>query len=85
MYPVKRIHIIAVPLFYTLYKKLRKERIMNNILIIDDDIDLCNLMKHCVSNEGFSPLIANNKQEAYSILNNSSDSIYLVILDILHS
>lgn len=56
---------------------------MNNILIIDDDIDLCNLMKHCVSNEGFSPLIANNTQEAYSILNNSSDKIYLVILDIM--
>ena len=83
MYPVKRVHIIAVLLFYTLYKKLRKERIMTNILIIDDDIDLCNLMKHCVSNEGFSPLIANNKQEAYSILNNSSDEIYLVILDIM--
>lgn len=56
---------------------------MNNILIIDDDIDLCNLMKHCVSNEGFSPLIANNKQDAYSILNTSSDKIHLAVLDIM--
>ena len=56
---------------------------MSNILIIDDDIDLCNLMKHCVFNEGFTPLVAHTKQEAFPILSASSSVISLVILDIM--
>ncbi len=56
---------------------------MNNILIIDDDTDLCNLMKRCVINEGFTPLSAYNKQEAFSILKASYSTIHLVILDIM--
>lgn len=47
---------------------------MNSILIIDDDIDLCNLMKCCVLNEGFTPLVVYTRQEAFSILNTSSST-----------
>lgn len=56
---------------------------MSNILIIDDDTDLCNLMKRCVINEGFAPLTAYNKQDALSILNTAATTIDLVILDIM--
>lgn len=56
---------------------------MNKILIIDDDIDLCNLMKQSVLREGFTPLIAYNKSSAFSILSDSSKDICLIILDIM--
>lgn len=56
---------------------------MSNILIIDDDSDLCNLMKRCAINEGFTPLTAYNKKEALSILEKYFKTIYLVILDIM--
>lgn len=56
---------------------------MSSILIIDDDTDLCDLMQRCVINEGFTPLVAYNKQEAFTILNDSYSTIHLVILDIM--
>ena len=56
---------------------------MDKILIIDDDIDLCNLMQQGVLHEGFTPLIAYNKRSALSILSNSSKDICLIILDIM--
>lgn len=71
-------------LLLTLHFYDKKEQsTMSNILIIDDDIDLCNLMKHCVFNEGFTPVVAHTKKEAFSILNTYSNIIYLVILDIM--
>lgn len=56
---------------------------MNKILIIDDDIDLCNLIKQCVLHEGFVPLISYNKHSALSTLSTSSEDICLIILDIM--
>lgn len=56
---------------------------MNSVLIVDDDIDLCDVMAQCVSQEGYLPLEAYTAQSAYSIINDKISDLALIVLDIM--
>lgn len=58
---------------------------MNSVLIIDDDKELCTLMKKCVEKENLSAIIAHGGMEGIRLVdeNKSSGSLSLVILDIM--
>jgi DNA-binding response OmpR family regulator len=52
---------------------------MANILIVDDDEELCLLLKQCLENEGFQVRVQQNGNEVLSFL----QGIDLVILDVM--
>ncbi len=58
---------------------------MNSVLIIDDDKELCNLMKKCVEQENLSAIIAHGGMEGLRLAdeNKNSCSLSLVILDVM--
>ncbi|MDK2586801.1 response regulator transcription factor [Romboutsia sedimentorum] len=58
---------------------------MNSVLIIDDDKELCTLMKKCVEKENLSAIIAHGGMEGIRLVdeNKSSGSLSLVILDVM--
>lgn len=62
-----------------------KERnhIMNNVLIIDDDKELCALMKKCVEQENMSAIVAHGGMEGLHLIDESNGSCSLVILDVM--
>ncbi len=53
---------------------------MKNILVIDDEIDICNNIKAILLDEGFNIHIANNSDDAFSFINENSYN--LIILDV---
>lgn len=58
---------------------------MDSVLIIDDDKELCTLMKKCVEKENLSAIIAHGGMEGIRLIdeNKSSESLSLVILDVM--
>ena len=58
---------------------------MNSVLIIDDDKELCALMKKCVEKENLSAIVAHGGVEGLRLIheNKNSDSLSLVILDVM--
>lgn len=58
---------------------------MNNVLIIDDDKELCALMKKCVEQENLSAIIAHGGVEGLRLAdeNKNRSSLSLVILDVM--
>lgn len=56
---------------------------MNKVLIIDDDKELCALMKKCVEQENFVVLVANGGIEGLRLLKENNETYSLVILDIM--
>ncbi len=56
---------------------------MNSVLIIDDDKELCMLMKKCVEQEKLTAVIANGGIEGLRILEENKDTCFLIILDIM--
>lgn len=58
---------------------------MNSILIIDDDKELCALMKKCVEQENLSAIIAHGGMEGLRLAdeNKNSSPFSLVILDVM--
>ena len=56
---------------------------MNNVLIIDDDIELCTLMKKCIEQEDLIAVIANGGIEGLRILEENRETCLLIILDIM--
>ncbi|WP_371025408.1 response regulator transcription factor (plasmid) [Paraclostridium ghonii] len=58
---------------------------MNSVLIIDDDKELCTLMKKCVEQENLSAIIAHGGIEGIRLIDESksSGSLSLVILDVM--
>ncbi len=66
-----------------LEQKLRlllKKYDMKNILVIDDEIDICNNIKAILTEEGFNIQIAHNSDDALNYIN--SNSYKLIILDV---
>ena len=53
---------------------------MKNILVIDDEIDICNNIKAILTDEGFNIQIAHNSDDAFNYINKHSYS--LIILDV---
>lgn len=56
---------------------------MNHILIIDDDKELCNLMKKCVEKENFRAIIACTGSEGLRLMEENEGKCSLVILDVM--
>lgn len=56
---------------------------MNNVLIIDDDKELCMLMKKCVEQENMSAIITHGGIEGLRLIAENKDSCSLVILDVM--
>lgn len=56
---------------------------MNKVLIIDDDIELCSLMKKCVEKEGFEPIVANSGCKGLCLLDENNNALSLIILDVM--
>ena len=56
---------------------------MNNVLIIDDDKELCALMKKCVEQENLTAVVAGGGIEGLHILEESKNACSLIILDIM--
>ena len=62
---------------------MERKRKMNKVIIIDDDKDLCFLMKKCVEQENYFAMIANSGAEGLRIASENSDDCSLIILDIM--
>lgn len=63
----------------------RKEgnRSMERVLIIDDDRELCALMKKCIEQEGLSAAIAYGGAAGLRLLDENKESCTLVVLDVM--
>ena len=62
---------------------MERKRKMNKVIIIDDDKELCFLMKKCVEQENYIAMIANSGAEGLRIASENSDDRSLIILDIM--
>lgn len=56
---------------------------MNRVLIIDDDKELCALMKKCVEQENLSALVAHGGMEGLRLAHDNKDTCSLIILDVM--
>ena len=56
---------------------------MNSVLIIDDDKELCALMKKCVEQENLSAVVAYGGLDGLRLLEENKDSCSLIILDVI--
>ena len=56
---------------------------MNSVLIIDDDKELCALMKKCVEQENLSAVVAHGGLEGLRLLGKNKDTCSLIILDVM--
>lgn len=56
---------------------------MNNVLIIDDDKELCTLMKKCIEQKNLSAIIAHDGIEGLLLANENKNNCVLVILDVM--
>ena len=56
---------------------------MNSVLIIDDDKELCALMKKCVEQENLSAVVAHGGLEGLRLLEENKDTCSLIILDVM--
>ena len=56
---------------------------MNKVLIIDDDKELCTLMKKCVEQEKLTAVVANGGIEGFRLVEENNDTYSLIILDIM--
>ena len=48
---------------------------MNSVLIIDDDKELCALMKKCVEQENLSAVVAHGGLEGLRLLEENKDAV----------
>ena len=56
---------------------------MNTVLIIDDDKELCTLMKKCIEQENLTAVVAGGGIEGLRLLEENKDTCLLIILDIM--
>ena len=56
---------------------------MNRVLIIDDDKELCALMKKCIEQENLSAIIAHEGVAGLRMLEDNKELCSLVILDVM--
>lgn len=56
---------------------------MNKVLIIDDDKELCALMKKCIEQEKLSAVTVYNGMEGVRLIDENKDSYSLIILDVM--
>ena len=63
--------------------KAERKKNMNKVLIIDDDKELCALMKKCVEQENLTAIVAGGGIEGLHVLEEIKDTCSLIILDIM--
>ena len=63
--------------------KQKGRKNMNKVLIIDDDKELCALMKKCIEQENLTAVVAGGGIEGLRILEEDKDVCSLIILDIM--
>ena len=56
---------------------------MNKVLIIDDDKELCALMKKCIEQEKLSAVTVYNGIEGVRLIDENKDSYSIIILDVM--
>lgn len=56
---------------------------MDKVIIIDDDKELCFLMKKCVEKENYIAIIANSGAEGLRLASENRNECSLIILDIM--
>ncbi|MDU4935464.1 MAG: response regulator transcription factor [Peptostreptococcaceae bacterium] len=56
---------------------------MNTVLMIDDDKELCSLIKKCLDNEEISTLVAFSGSLGLKVLGENKDNLSLIILDVM--
>ena len=56
---------------------------MDSVLVIDDDNELCALMKKCVEHEKLSVITANSGMEGLRLAEEDKENLSLIILDIM--
>lgn len=56
---------------------------MNTILMIDDDKELCSLIKKCLDNEEMSTLVAFSGSLGLKVFGENKDNLSLIILDVM--
>lgn len=56
---------------------------MNTVLMIDDDKELCSLIKKCLDNEEMSTLVAFRGSVGLKVLGENKDNLSLIILDVM--
>ncbi|WP_270942533.1 response regulator transcription factor [Romboutsia lituseburensis] len=56
---------------------------MNTVLMIDDDKELCLLIKKCLDNEGMSTLVEFSGSMGLKVLEENKDNLSLIILDVM--
>ena len=56
---------------------------MSKVLVIDDDKELCALMKKCIEQENLAAVVANSGIEGLRTLKENKDTCSLIILDIM--
>lgn len=56
---------------------------MNRVLVIDDDKELCALMKKCIEQEKLSAVTVYNGIEGVRLIDENKDSYSLIILDVM--
>ena len=56
---------------------------MNRVLVIDDDKELCALMKKCIEQENLSAIIAHEGVAGLRLLEDNKELCSLVILDVM--
>lgn len=63
--------------------KAERKKNMNKVLIIDDDKELCTLMKKCVEQENLTAVVAGGGIEGLQMLEENKNVCSLIILDIM--
>lgn len=56
---------------------------MKKILIVDDDIDISSLVADALEDEGLETTVKNNAFEAFTFIEQNSDDIALILLDVM--
>ncbi len=59
---------------------MKKEEIKNRILVVDDEVDICEILRFNLENEGYVVDTANSAEDA---LNKLSDEHQLILLDVM--
>jgi DNA-binding response OmpR family regulator len=59
----------------------RKKMIEHKVLVIDDDVELCNLLERCLSSDGMTTSIANSGAKGLSLFHQGA--YCLVVLDVM--
>ena len=60
-----------------------KGEIMNKVLIIDDDKEICGLLKKCIEKENLAAVVAYNGMEGLRIMEENGHKWILIILDVM--